>query len=37
VTDEVKGLADDWRSRPLEPLHSAAFFDALHVNIRVVV
>jgi len=33
VTDEVKGLADDWRSRPLEPLHPTAFFDALRVNI----
>ena len=34
VTDEVKGLVDDWRSRPLEPLYPVVFFDALRVNIR---
>ena len=34
VTDEVKGLVDDWRSRPLEPMYPAVFFDALRVNIR---
>jgi len=34
VTDEVKGLVDDWRSRPLEPMYPVVFFDALRVNIR---
>ena len=34
VTDEVKGLVDEWRSRPLEPLYPVVFFDALRVNIR---
>jgi len=34
VTDEVKGLVDDRRSRPLEPLYPAVLFDALRVNIR---
>ena len=34
MTDEVRGLVDDWRSRPLEPLYRAVFFDALRVNIR---
>jgi len=34
MTDEVKGLVDDWRSRPLEPLYPVAFFDALRANIR---
>jgi len=34
MTDEVKGLVDDWRSRPLEPLYPVVFFDALHANIR---
>jgi transposase-like protein len=29
VTDEVKGLVEEWRARPLEP-----FYDALRVNIR---
>jgi len=32
VTDEVKGLVDEWRSRPLEPLYPAVVFDALWVN-----
>jgi transposase-like protein len=34
VTDEVKGLVDEWRSRPLEPVYPVIFLDALRVNIR---
>jgi putative transposase len=34
VTDEVKGLAEEWRNRPLEPFYPVMFFDALRVNIR---
>jgi len=34
VTDEVKGLVEEWRSRPLEPLYPVVFLDALRVNIR---
>jgi putative transposase len=34
VTDEVKGLVEEWRSRPLEPFYPVMFFDALRVNIR---
>jgi len=34
VTDEVKGLVEEWRNRPLEPLYTVVFFDALRVNIR---
>jgi transposase-like protein len=34
VTDEVKGLVEEWRSRPLEPFYPVVFFDALRVNIR---
>jgi transposase-like protein len=34
VTDEVKGLVEEWRNRPLEPLYPVVFFDALRVNIR---
>jgi len=34
VTDEVKGLAEEWRNRPLEPFYPVIFFDALCVNIR---
>jgi len=34
VTDEVKGLVEEWRSRPLEPMYPVVFFDALRVNIR---
>jgi transposase-like protein len=34
VTDEVKGLVEEWRSRPLEVLYPVIFFDALRVNIR---
>jgi len=34
VTDEVKGLVDEWRNRPLEPLYPVVFLDALRVNIR---
>jgi transposase-like protein len=34
VTDEVKGLVDEWRNRPLESFYPVLFFDALRVNIR---
>jgi transposase-like protein len=34
VTDEVKELAAEWRSRPLEPMYPVLFPDALRVNIR---
>jgi transposase-like protein len=34
VTDEVKGLAGEWRARPLEPFYPVIFFYALRVNIR---
>ena len=34
VTDEVKGLVEEWRNRPLEPLYPVVFLDALRVNIR---
>jgi len=34
VTDEVKGLVDEWRNRPLETFYPILFFDALRVNIR---
>jgi transposase-like protein len=34
VTDEVKGMADERRNRPLEPFYPVVFFDALRVNIR---
>jgi len=34
VTDEVKGLVDEWRNRPLEPVYPVIFLDALRVNIR---
>jgi transposase-like protein len=34
VTDEVKGLVEEWRSRPLESFYPVLFFDALRVNIR---
>jgi transposase-like protein len=34
VTDEVKGLVDEWRNRPLEAFYPVIFFDALRVNIR---
>src|SRR5215469_14791491 len=34
VTDEVKGLVDEWRNRPLEAFYPVLFFDALRVNIR---
>jgi transposase-like protein len=34
VTDEVKGLAEEWRNRPLESFYPVIFFDALRVNIR---
>jgi transposase-like protein len=34
ATDEVKGLAEEWRNRPLEPFYPVLFLDALRVNIR---
>jgi transposase-like protein len=34
VTDEVKGLVEEWRNRPLEVFYPVIFFDALRVNIR---
>ena len=34
VTDEVKGLVEEWRNRPLEAFYPVIFFDALRVNIR---
>jgi transposase-like protein len=34
ATDEVKGLVEEWRSRPLEAFYPVLFLDALRVNIR---
>jgi transposase-like protein len=34
VTDEVKGLVEEWRTRLLEAFYPVIFFDALRVNIR---
>ena len=34
VTDEVKGLVEEWRNRPLESFYPVIFFDALRVNVR---
>jgi transposase-like protein len=34
VTDEVKGLVEEWRNRPLESFYPVLFLDALKVNIR---
>jgi transposase-like protein len=34
VTDEVKGLVEEWRNRPLEPFYPVVFLDALRVSIR---
>jgi len=34
VTDEVKGLVEEWRNRPLESFYPVMFFDALRTNIR---
>jgi transposase-like protein len=34
ATDEVKGLVEEWRSRPLEAFYPVVFLDALRVNIR---
>jgi transposase-like protein len=34
VTDEVKGLVEEWRNRPLDSFYPVVFFDALRVNIR---
>jgi len=34
VTDEIKGLVDEWRNRPLESFYPILFLDALKVNIR---
>jgi transposase-like protein len=33
VTDEIKGLAEEWWTRPLEPF-PLFFFDVLRINIR---
>ena len=34
VTDEVKDMLDEWRSRTLESFYPVLFFDALRLNIR---
>ena len=34
VTDEVKGLVEEWRNRSLDSFYPVIFFDALRVNIR---
>ena len=34
VTDEVKGLVEEWRKWPLEAIYPVIYFDALRVNIR---
>jgi transposase-like protein len=34
VTDEVKGMVEEWRNRPLGPFYPVVFFDALRVTIR---
>jgi len=34
VTDEVKGLVEEWRNKPLESFYPVMFFDALRTNIR---
>jgi len=34
VADEVKGLVEEWRNRPLESFYPVMFFDALRTNIR---
>jgi transposase-like protein len=34
VTDEMTGLVNEWRNRPLEPFYPVMFFDALRVNIQ---
>jgi len=34
VTDEVKGLVEEWRNRPLEPFYPVLFFNASRVNIH---
>jgi hypothetical protein len=34
VTDEVKGLVEEWRNRPLEAFYLVIFFDSLRANIR---
>jgi len=34
VTDEVKGLVEEWRNRALDSFYPVIFFDALRVNIR---
>jgi transposase-like protein len=34
VTDEIKGMLDEWRGRLLEPFYPIVFFDALRANIR---
>ena len=34
VTDEVKGLVEEWRNRPLESFYPIMFFYALRTNTR---
>jgi transposase-like protein len=34
MADEVKGLVEEWRSRPLEVFYPVIFFGALRVSIR---
>jgi transposase-like protein len=34
VTDEVKGMLDEWRGRALDSIYPVVFFDALRANIR---
>lgn len=34
VTDSVKELLDEWRSRPLEPFYPVVFLDALSINVK---
>jgi transposase-like protein len=34
VTDSVKELLDEWRSRPLDPFYPVVFLDALSINVK---
>jgi len=34
VTDEVKGVVEEWRIRARDPFYPAVFFDGLRANIR---
>jgi len=34
VTDSVKELFDEWRSRPLDPFYPVVFLDALSINVK---